>query len=608
MSIHLSDKKTYFIAFGLLTLMFCLAFFSVKNDSLTFDEMAHIGAGYSYLVKQDMRLNPEHPPLIKDLSALPLLSLNLNFPENDNSWLQKDYPYWWHQFDFGNQLIYKINSNPEQIILYSRMPIILLLILLATAVFFWSRKIFGNKGGLLALFFLAFSPTILAHGRLVTTDVGIALAVVLSTYFWIKLLDNPKKMNIVLAGFFFALAMLIKFSAVLLIPFFGLITLAYAILFKKNILKYIGIGLLAGLIAIILVIWPFYHLHVQNLPLEQQIRDTRVILRDSVIPDYLAKTNIWLSGNQITRGLGHFLFGILMTINRSSTGNSTYFMGKMSSQGFKRYFPIIYAIKEPLAFHLITIIALLFLAWSIIKILIPEPVEGLKFQTKKCAFDSAQAIKYRLIRAVKSHFAEISMFLFILIYWAFSINSKLNIGLRHLLPIFPFTIILATGIFSKWLKPPFLKLKTALIFGLIIWQAIGVIMVYPHFLSYFNELIGGPKNGYLYATDSNLDWGQDLKRLKEWVDGQPAEKIYIDYFGGGDLDYYLDGKYVKWDSKNSPDELPENCFLAISLNQLQGGRAEPVNGYDQPTDYYRWLDNYQPVAKIGYSIFVYYIE
>jgi hypothetical protein len=75
------------------------------------------------------------------------------------------------------------------------------------------------------------------------------------------------------------------------------------------------------------------------------------------------------------------------------------------------------------------------------------------------------------------------------------------------------------------------------------------------------------------------------------------------------LDYYFGkGNYAIWDGKNSPDELPENCFLAISINQLQGGRAEPAKGYDQPTDYYRWLDNYQPVAKIGYSIFVYHIE
>lgn len=558
--------------------MFCFAFFSIKGDSLTFDETAHIGAGYSYLVKQDMRLNPEHPPLIKDISALPLLFLNLNFPENDASWQQKDYPYWWHQFDFGNRFIYKVNSNPEKIILYSRIPIIILLMLLGMFVFFWSRKIFGNKGALLALFFFAFSPTLLAHGRLVTTDIGIALGVTLATYFWIKLLKKPKKMNIVLAGFFFALAILIKFSAVLLIPFFGLITLIYAFLFKRNVFKYILIGFLAGLIAIIFIIWPFYHLHVSNFPIEQQIRDTKVILENSVIPGYLVKTNIWLSSNEITRGLGHFLFGILMTVNRSSTGNTTYFMGKISTQGFKTYFPIIYLIKVPLAFHIITLIALLYFAFSF------------------------------KLECIKKHFTEISMFLFILIYWGFSLNSKLNIGIRHLLPIFPFTIILFSGIFSKWLKAPWFKIKVSLLIFLIAWQAFSVISIYPHFLSYFNESIGGPKNGYLYAVDSNLDWGQDLLRLRDWIEEEKIDKIYIDYFGGGDLDYYLGNKYIKWESKQNPKELPSGSFLAVSLNQTQGGRGEAVKGYDQDTSYYRWLDSYEPIGRVGYSMFIYYIK
>jgi len=142
----------------------------------------------------------------------------------------------------------------------------------------------------------------------------------------------------------------------------------------------------------------------------------------------------------------------------------------------------------------------------------------------------------------------------------------------------------------------------------LVWQAISIWAIYPNFLSYFNEIAGGPENGYIYATDSNLDWGQDLKRLKKWTDEKGINKIYVDYFGGGNIQYYFGEKYLPWWGSKNEKELPKGSYLAVSINQLQGGRAEAINGFDQPTDYYRWLDKYQPVAVIGYSIFVYRLQ
>jgi len=212
------------------------------------------------------------------------------------------------------------------------------------------------------------------------------------------------------------------------------------------------------------------------------------------------------------------------------------------------------------------------------------------------------------------------MLVFIVIYWATSLKSNLNIGVRHLLPVFPFTILLVSNITISWLKSPLLKpsstsfikvglgkIKKAFLALLLIWQATNVIAVYPSFLSYFNELAGGPENGYIYTVDSNLDWGQDLKRLTKWVEEQKIDKIYIDYFGGGDAKYYLKEKFAPWWDTRDPKELPKASYLAVSATFLQGGRGEPTPGFNQPTGYYRWLDNYEPIAKIGNSIFVYYI-
>jgi hypothetical protein len=144
--------------------------------------------------------------------------------------------------------------------------------------------------------------------------------------------------------------------------------------------------------------------------------------------------------------------------------------------------------------------------------------------------------------------------------------------------------------------------------GLLLWQAISVISIYPHFLAYFNELAGGPNQGYIYTVDSNLDWGQDLKRLKKWVDEKGIDKIYVDYFGGGDAEYYLKEKYAPWWGQRKPEELPRGSYLAISATLLQGGRGIPVPSLNQPSGEYRWLDEYQPIIMIGYSIFVYYID
>jgi len=159
------------------------------------------------------------------------------------------------------------------------------------------------------------------------------------------------------------------------------------------------------------------------------------------------------------------------------------------------------------------------------------------------------------------------------------------------------------------IKSPFLKLKCTILGILILWQAVSVISIYPHFLAYFNELAGGPNQGYVYTVDSNLDWGQDLKRLAQWADKNlPAgRQVYVDYFGGGNSQYYLKEKYAPWWGTSDSKEFPKGNYLAVSATFLQGGRGIPTPGFNQPYGYYHWLDKYTPVAKIGYSIFVYYI-
>jgi len=593
----MTNRLANFLAAGLLTIMACLAFASIANDTLTFDEVAHIGAGYSYWNNQDYRLNPEHPPLIKDFAGLPLAALNLDFP--DEKYWEGSAPYpWWTQFDFGNQLLYHSGNNPGQIMLFSRIGPILILILLAAFLYFWAKKLMGTGPALFLLAIFSFCPNFMAHGRLVTTDVGASFGAVIAAYFWLEFIKNPKWKNVILAGLFFGIAMLIKFSLILLVPFFAAITVIYSLLKEKSLrslCRYLFLSVCAGLIGLVFVIGPVYAFHIAKYPYEKQLDDTKTVLASTSLPKAMQDINIFMAEQPALRPWAQYLLGLEMATNRTGTGNTTYFMGTVSAEGRKEYFPILFLAKTPLAFLMM---ALMVLAWI-----------GYYF-VKNNPFKNCFS---RMKDWILNYFDFFAMLVFLAIYWFTSLAGNLNIGLRHILPTFAFTYILVVWGLVKLLKSikneKSRKAAKLFISALFAWLAFSSLSVFPHYLAYYNELAGGPDNGYKIAVDSNLDWGQDLKRLKIWMEGNNINSIYLDYFGGGDPAYYLEEKYIGWNSDKDYSQLPKGSYLAVSANQMMGQRAKAARDYDQPTDKYNWLDRYEPpIAKIGYSIFVYQIK
>lgn len=611
----MSNRFTNIIAVLLLIFVFFIALLSMKDDSATMDEVAHLPAGYSYLTQKDMRLNPEHPPLIKDLAAVPLLFIKgIKFPYELKDWKEDVNGQW----QFGYHFLYKMGNPADQMIFWGRIPMILILILLGFYIFKWAKELFGNKTALFSLFLFSFSPTFLTHGRLVTTDVGAAAGVFIAIYYFIRFLKDSSKKNLIIAGITFGLAQLAKFSVIFLLPTFGILILVWAIIKAssfKSFLRFFGIYIghfVLILIIASIVISLVYLYHVWNYPIERHIRDIQVLHKDKAVPFIgealtllpqlrkllgplgehltdLPKTLTLLAKIPIFRPFVQYLTGLFLVIQRGTGGHTTFFLGEVSAAGWKNYFPIVYIIKEPLAFHILTILASLYVAWLI----------------KKSFWVDARR---RSLNWVKNHFPELAMLCFIAIYWVASLASPLNIGVRHLLPVFPFTFILVSSVVTSWKKSPPFGIKYLTVGILIIWQLVSVISIYPHFLSYFNEIAGGPARGHLYTVDSNLDWGQDLKRLEKWVDEVGIKRIYVDYFGGGDAKYYLKEKFAPWWGTRDPAEFPKGNYLAVSVTFLQGGRGEPVPGFNQPLGYYLWLHQYEPIEKIGNSIFVYYIN
>ena len=608
----MKSSKATILATIIILSSVILAISSFWNDSLIVDEIPHVGSGYAYVKTLDYRLNPEHPPLAKALAALPLLFLNLKQNAFQTKfWLQNINGQW----DFGRSLIFQSGNDAELITKTVKFPILIFFILSALLVYKWTKKLYGRLAALTALALFSFSPTVLAHSRFVTTDVPALFGIILATFFFIKFLENPDRKNLWLSGIAFGIAMLTKFSTFLLIPYLLALVPIFSLTKseRKNrgsSIPQSGIGTLRLLISTILIfatgfvliVWPVYFLFTFNYPPERQLADTQFLL-GSFGNRTLAGIVEWMADKPIIRALGQYGLGLLMVSQRASGGNTAYFLGEVSAEGRWYYFPFVYLMKEPLTWLILMAISLFYLA---------------------------RQFKFKKIPSwVKDHFIEFAMLLWLAVYWTTSIKSNLNIGVRHLLPTYPFAIILVSGQIAKlWQmaksdsdSAPGLrrggtfdeqwriahkKLRPSaicfMLFALLGWYVAENLRVWPYYITYFNQFAGGPSGGYRYVVDSNLDWGQDLKRLSQWVEKNNVEKIHLDYFGWSDPVYYLGPKFIwltagQYKSANDFIQKTGGGYLAVSTNFYMNSRQNPATSYS-------WLDQFKPVAVIGNSIWV----
>lgn len=624
-----------------------LMLYASFGDSAIMDELAHIPAGYGYANNLDYRLNPEHPPLIKALSALPLLFLRPNFPTDSPAWTSAINGQW----NMGAKFLYESSNNADRIIRWARIAPILLTIFFIVFVYIFSRELLGKWWALLPTLLTALSPTILAHGHYVTTDVGAALGIIFALYYFLKFLNSPSRRYLIYAGLAFGVAMITKFSAVLLTPFFLFLVVVFYFAsvvrdwpftesgrwFRRFLIRgfrYLRSVAVIFFIGYVLVVYPIYFLFTINYPVQKQVSDTEYILTSygggQTPPGQTcrlircpADLTISLAKNPVTRPIAQYLLGVLMVLQRSVGGNTAYFMGEVSASGSFLYFPLIYLLKEPLP-----VLLLVFLALAI-------TIAGMarKLIRKNSRF------RDEILNYLTVNFAEFSMIVFVVLYWAYSVRSPLNIGFRHLLPTLPLIYILTAGVWKRWIinldAPPMssqfrnllvslkniatASAKFVILSLLLLWLVAETALASPYFLSYFNQIGGGVFGGYRYVTDSNYDWGQDLLRLKKFVNQHPEiDKIAVDYFGGGDPKYYLGEKVVNWQpSKGNPSANENIRWLAVSINTLQGAIQKLTPGQTRnPQDEYGWLTTIRPPApgfgnipkpdfKVGTSIFIY---
>ncbi|TXG99830.1 MAG: glycosyltransferase family 39 protein [Candidatus Moraniibacteriota bacterium] len=618
---------------------FVLSVMVSYQESTTMDEKAHIPAGYSYVRYQDMRINPEHPPLLKDLAGLPLLFLNPApiMPQSLPLWESGDtldhskFPegpartWGLAQWAFGDQILHENGNNANAITFWARFPLIFVALLLGFFIYRWTRELAGTVAGLFAALLYFADPNIIAHSHYVTTDIGIAAFIFIAFYYFVRFLRDPSWKNVIISGVFLGLAQLAKFSAVLLFPIFGMFAVLYGLSLAvdhvpgswksrfKNAFWY-GWKYAVSVLVCFVVVWILYIPNTWHMPGEVIAEIARAQFPNNrAIGQVAESTVIFMSQQSILKPLAEYFLGLFMVFARVAGGNTYYFLGTVSNHASPWYFPIVFLLKETLPF--------LFLLMATMSYTLYRSLRQLASVKLSSWFTV-------ITETFRDRVTQVLMVFFVLFYSYVSITGNLNIGFRHLFPILPFLYVLiakgAFDILKRAESTPPTKRFFQIIGGIITAVIVAIpILAYPSYLSYFNQIAGGHRNGYLYVTDSNYDWGQDLKRLGEFVReyntcvdasfGLPAcsdlatinvprapiEKMRVDYFGGSNPKYHLGNIYTPWHSHLAP----ESGWYAISIGFLQ----ENLHQQHAPDEQsYEWLRNQNPVVRVGDSLFVFY--
>ena len=554
---------------GALALLVALGATSLRTTSAVYDEPVHVSAGYAAARFGEIRYNPDHPPLVGMLAAAPLLAMDVRFPVDDPAW-GMGRPY-----EVGRRFLYRWNDG-DRLLARSRAVILGLAAALATLVFLWTRALWGSAAAALAVLLTVTSPDVLAHGQLVTTDMGATLFIFATVVAFERVTRRVTAARVAAAGLALGAAFATKFSAVILMPV--LAALAAAVAFRREplavgateradargkALVLAGVVVAMGAIAFA-CLWTVYRFryaastdpHVEAaIPWERLRPDEAPV---AALVDGLRRWRVLPEG---------YLWGFVRFFEHQEARPS-FLLGQRSDAGFHAFFPVSFAVKTPLG-----LLGLLALAAVL-------AVRGLRRRE------------------------DLFLWVPILLYAGVSLTRGINIGHRHLLPLYPFLFVLA-GRSAAWAAREWPRRLPAMAVGAFAgWQAAAALWIHPHYLAYFNEAAGGPGNGYRVLVDSSLDWGQDLKGLKPYMESHGIPRVKLSYFGTADPAYYG----IDADLLPSYLSLPRETVrafgpgdvLAVSATNLAGVYLEPA---DRPM--MERLRREIPVGNVGYSILIF---
>jgi hypothetical protein len=544
-----------------------LAVHAYTQASATWDEPIHLTAGYAGWVKHDFRIDPSHPPLLRLWAALPTLLVDdvaMGHVPADNvplrAWLRDAY-------GFAHRFLY-VENDADRLLYRGRFMIVVLGVVLGIFVFLWTREWLGFTSAVVALACYAFEPNLSAHASLVTTDLGVTCFIFGTVYFtWLTCRRySPRRM----AGLIvcFSLAVVSKFSALLLAPIV-LVLLGMGVRRHQGLTSRRACALLAGLaivsVAVIWAIYGFRYLPAPSTTAALTFEGTERVTASPIID----ATTSWIDAHRLLPNA--YTQGFLYAYS-SVQRLPGFLAGRISDDGWWSYFPLAILLKTPTPLIVMVCAGLVAL--------------------------------YRRRRDLGRDVAFI--LLPIIVFLGVAIWSGINVGLRHVLPVYPFAILLAALSVREFARVSRQLRVIALAVVVTVWTG-EYALAYPHPLTFFNYAAGGPSNGFRYLSDSNLGWGQSLKPLKTWMEHQDVTHVNLAYFGQADPAYYgincthLPGAPSFASESIARPKLPG--YVAISATTLTGVYAPPWWRL-----FYAAFRDLEPVAIIGNSIRVYWVD
>jgi hypothetical protein len=519
---------------------------SIRQLSMTSDEANHLHAGYRYWQCRDFGYNVEHPPLAKLVAALPLrwMAVRDPFPAACGTSPGSD-------FAMGRQFLFA--GDPDHLLTAGRTAVSIFAVGTLLLAWFWTRAMFGRAAATIVATLLAFEPNLLAHGPLVTTDAAVSFGVLASGAALWFCARHPTWIRGIGAGLALGLAIAAKFSAIIAIPILIALLAAEFVMRRgqpRNSLRRAVLLTLVAACVSLAFVWTTYGFRFAARPGAGAVRLTRADWEPAAPHVLPALMKAHVLPEAYVMGLGHVLA-------QAQTGQPTYLFGHLYGSGRWFYFPAVLLVKLTAPMWLLIVLALAYPWWR----------------------GRRQDALYVVLPAVT--------------FLAFAMRSRLDIGVRHVLPLIVFLAI-ACGAAAASLMTKSRVAKWAVVTLLVLHVATS-LHAFPNYISYANELWGGPSGAYRAVTDSNTDWGQALKQVGRRAAGASPCWVLSPY--PIPLAYY--GVLCRDLRVEPADHIRGTVFVSSTA---QSGALALESGYD-PGDTFRGRT---PSATVGGSAFLVY--
>ncbi len=514
----------------------------------TWDEPAHLACGMELLQLGQYTYEPQHPPLARVSVALgPYLAGIRGFtPRLGSMWNE------------GLDMLYREGSYFRTLGL-ARLGILPFFLLGAVLLWLWTQRRFDRLTALVAVLLYTLSPNVLAHAGLATTDMAVTVMLIAAVLAFVAWLEAPTLRRGVLLGLAAGCALVTKFSTVVFLP-----VCVVAVLLLRWVVERRGwhgawaVGptgrrsLGVAFVMAFLVSWAAYGFSLGPLvdaPGAAQIEEggtLGLVERLAALPVY---------------PLSEMVRGVRAVAEHNAEGHTSYLLGEVRDSGWWYYFPVAFIVKTPIPFLLLVGIGGALLTRHV--------------RTERRWQDAVPLVCAAAIVLV-------------------SLTSNINIGVRHILVVYPLLAIVAAFGAASWLRARKVAFR-AVVIGLLAWSVGASAAAHPDYLPYFNALARGAPERILIAAD--LDWGQDLQRLGNVVRQRGIREVAIAYFGSAVPPHHVDAQL-------RPLEPYERAtgWVAASVWRLW---VDDTDG--APYDGFGWLRAHEPTMRVGRSIFLYHL-